>query len=47
MESWTAEDLEGKDMEYVEWSGEYNLWKNLNERLATITDITYAAPALS
>ncbi|WP_462271456.1 hypothetical protein [Desulfobacter sp.] len=47
MESWTAEDLEGKDMEYVEWSGEYNLWKNLNERLATIMDITYAGPAVS
>ena len=47
MESWTAEDLEGKDMEYVEWSGEYNLWKNLNERLTTIMDITYAAPAVS
>ena len=22
--NWTAEDLEGKDLEYIEWAGEYS-----------------------
>ena len=33
IKEWSAEDLEGKDLEYVEWAGEYNLSKRLNERL--------------
>ena len=40
---WTAEDLEGKDLEYVEWAGEYRLALRLNERLATIKSIEYVA----
>jgi len=34
IKGWSAEDLEGKDLEYVEWAGEYNLLKRLNERLS-------------
>ena len=36
---WSAEDLTGKDMEYVEWSGEYQLALRLNERLFTLNSI--------
>jgi len=36
---WSAEDLKGKDMEYVEWSGEYQLALRLNERLFTLKNI--------
>ncbi len=37
---WTAEDLEGKDMEYVEWAGEYQLMQRLMERLQTLNTLT-------
>jgi len=36
---WGAEDLKGQDMEYVEWSGEYQLALRLNERLFTLKSI--------
>ena len=36
---WSAEDLEGQDMEYVEWAGEYQLALRLNERLMTLKSI--------
>ena len=36
---WSAEDLEGQDMEYVEWVGEYQLSMKLNERLSAIKSI--------
>ena len=35
----SAEDLKGQDMEYVEWSGEYQLALRLNERLFTLKSI--------
>jgi hypothetical protein len=38
---WVAEDLEGKDMEYVEWAGEYKLASQLTGRLQTITGIVH------
>jgi hypothetical protein len=38
---WSAEDLKGGDMEYVAWSGEYQLALRLNERLAAIKSIEY------
>ena len=41
IEDWSAEDLEGKDLEYVEWAGEYNLTKRLNERLNALKSIEY------
>ena len=36
---WSSEDLKGLDMEYVEWSGEYQLALRLNERLFTLKSI--------
>lgn len=41
MEEWSAEDLEGKDLEYVEWAGEYNLRKRLDERLNALKSIEH------
>ena len=35
----SAEDLKGKDMEYVEWAGEYQLALRLNERLVALKSI--------
>ncbi|MDQ1270987.1 MAG: hypothetical protein QG618_2299 [Thermodesulfobacteriota bacterium] len=43
IEKWTAEDLEGKDMEYITWVGEYKHFANLKNRLNTIKSITYAS----
>lgn len=40
---WSAEDLEGKDMEYVEWAGEYELSRRLNERLIALKSIKYVS----
>jgi hypothetical protein len=40
---WTAEDLDGKDLEYVEWAGEFKLASRLNDRLATIASIEYVS----
>jgi len=36
---WSAEDLKGQDMEYVEWAGEYQLALRLNERLFALKSI--------
>jgi len=36
---WSAEDLKGQDMEYVEWFGEYQLALRLNERLFALKSI--------
>ena len=36
---WSAEDLKGKDLEYVEWAGEYQLFSRLNERLVVLESI--------
>jgi len=36
---WSAEDLKGKDLEYVEWAGEYHLFSRLNERLIVLESI--------
>jgi len=41
---WAAEDLEGKDMEYIEWAGEYKLASQLTGRLRTITGIVHVTP---
>ena len=39
IEKWSAEDLKGQDMEYVEWAGEYQLSLRLNERLLALKNI--------
>ena len=43
MTEWAAEDLEGKDLEYVEWAGEYKLASILTQRLDTIASIKYVS----
>ena len=40
---WAAEDLEGKDLEYVEWAGEIRLADRLRERLSIIKGMKYDA----
>ena len=40
---WCAEDLEGKDLEYVEWAGEYHLSMRLNERLKALKSIQHVS----
>ncbi|WP_435548773.1 hypothetical protein [Desulfobacterium sp. N47] len=40
---WSAEDLDGKDLEYVEWAGELKLAARLSDRLATIDSIEYVS----
>jgi len=36
---WSAEDLDGQDMEYIEWAGEYQLSSRLNECLLALKSI--------
>jgi len=36
---WSAEDLKGQDMEYIEWFGEYQFALRLNERLLALKGI--------
>lgn len=38
---WTAEDLEGRDDEYVCWAGEYRLKQRLLEKLQHLREIKY------
>lgn len=40
---WSAEDLDGKDMEYVEWAGEYRLSMRLHDRLAALKSIKHVS----
>ena len=40
---WAAEDLEGKDMEYVEWAGEYHCWVSIDEDLTVLKSLEYVA----
>ncbi len=41
IENWTAEDLEGQDMEYVKWAGEYRLASSLLQRIDVLSGITH------
>ena len=43
---WASEDLNGKDMEYVEWAGEFELSKKLEDRLATLESIEHVTPKI-
>ena len=40
----TAEDLEGSDLEYVEWAGEANLLEGLEAELLELEDARYQLP---
>ena len=35
--------MKGKDMEYVEWAGEYHFFKSLDERLKIVKGIRYGS----
>lgn len=39
--NWTAEDLEGKDLEYIEWAGEYKLFLLVEENLNILKSLEY------
>ena len=41
LRDWTAEKLEGKDLEYIEWAGEAKLHSRMLERLAILKGIEY------
>ena len=36
-----AEDLEGKDEEYIRWAGEYMLMQRLQEKLQKLQEVDY------
>ena len=38
---WAAEDLEGKDIEYVEWAGEYKLSLVVEENMKILKSLEY------
>ena len=40
-QTWSAEDLEGGDIEYVEWSGEYQLALLVWEKLQILKSLIY------
>jgi len=40
---WSADDLKGEEMEYVECAGEYHLFTSLNERLEVLESIENVA----
>jgi len=42
LKEWTAEQLTGKDLEYVEWAGEAKLTSRIQERLAILKGLEYA-----
>ncbi|MCL1471146.1 hypothetical protein [Argonema antarcticum] len=41
IDEWAAEDLEGKDMEYVEWAGEYHCLISIDEDLKVLNSLEY------
>ena len=46
LEKMAAEDLDGGDLEYVEWAGEYRLMERLVYKLNALGDIKYRDSAL-
>jgi parvulin-like peptidyl-prolyl isomerase len=41
IDTMAAEDLEGRDDEYVQWAGEYRLWQRLQQKLNQLRGIEY------
>ena len=41
IDTMVAEDLEGRDDEYVQWAGEYLLWQRLQQKLNQLHGIEY------
>lgn len=46
LNEWTAEDLEGGDLEYVEWAGEAKLLAGLEGELGELEQARYELPGL-
>jgi len=44
LKNMTAEDLEGGDLEYVEWAGEAKLLEGLERELMELEDVRYILP---
>lgn len=44
LQEMVAEDLEGGDLEYVEWAGEAKLLEGLESELAELEDARYQLP---
>ena len=44
MATMIAEDLEGKDDEYVHWPGEYKLRQRLHDKAQKLQEISYHDP---
>jgi hypothetical protein len=41
IDTMAAEDLEGRDDEYVQWAGEFRLWQRLQQKLNQLRGIEY------
>ena len=41
IKTWTSEDLKGKDTEYVDWYGEYEIFRRLKDALEILKDVEY------
>ncbi|VAW31590.1 hypothetical protein MNBD_CHLOROFLEXI01-2738 [hydrothermal vent metagenome] len=41
LKNMTAEEMEGGDIEYVEWAGEAKILAGLQEELTELTDVRY------
>jgi hypothetical protein len=39
--TWTAEDLQGGDDEYVQWAGEFKLMQRLEQKLKQLKDLRF------
>lgn len=44
LREWTAEDLAGGDLEYVEWAGEATILAGLEEELRELEDARFQLP---
>ena len=42
LKNMAAEDLDGGDMEYIEWAGEYQILQRLEKQLKQLQGIEYA-----
>ena len=46
LRDWTAEDLDGGDLEYVEWAGEARLLTGLEKELGELEQVRFELPGL-
>ena len=43
IQHWSAEDLDGKDIEYIEWAGEYHCLLAIQDELKTLQRLEYVS----